>query len=77
MISLTCSLPISTSWDFAESEMPRRILARQVGWYSIEAERGHSRQPTWRAKMRRGISLSAKSQEVEIGCTSGLSLIHI
>jgi len=41
--------------------MPRRILACQVGWHSIEAERGHSCQPTWQAKMRHGIASSAKS----------------
>jgi len=36
------------------------FLACQVGWHSIEAERGHSCQPTWQAKMRRGIAFSAK-----------------
>ena len=48
------------SQDFAGGAMLRRILACQVGWHSIEAERGHSCQPTWQAKMRRGIAFSAK-----------------
>tara|TARA_B100000768_G_scaffold116738_1_gene108028 strand:- start:126 stop:305 length:180 start_codon:yes stop_codon:yes gene_type:complete len=39
----------------------RRRPGAQVGWHSIEAERGHSCQPTWQAKMRHGIASSAKS----------------
>ena len=48
-----------------------RLIA--IGWRECPRSASMEYQPTWRAKMRRGISLSAKSQEVEIGCTSGRS----